>query len=82
MYIKNHEYLLNKEPNIDIDIDNIIKKFYPNIEFFEHDFLMNYNIKQATPYTTPKNTLIKEDKTPIYDFFFSKYYRVNTLILE
>ena len=79
---KNHSYLIEKELNIDIDIDDIIKNFYPEMEFFEHHFLMKYNIKQATPYSTPNNSQVKLDLVPIYEFFFGDYDLSQTLILK
>ena len=79
---KSNSFLLARESNIDFNIDEIINKYYSDYQYFQHDFLINFYINDATPYTTPNNVYLKENMTPIYDYFFNKSYRQDAIILN
>jgi hypothetical protein len=79
---KNHSYLLENEPNIDIEVDNIIQKYYPNYFHVKHDSLINYYpVYHSNPYYI-KGVPHTQISTPLYNFFFDMIDLEKSIIFE
>lgn len=71
--------LLEENPQIDFDVNALVKKYAPDYEHISHHFLMSFMIKCAAAYDFPES---KRDESPIYDFFFNRIHHSQAIILR